>query len=1070
MMFLNAEEQQVFYLIKNHADYAKYFFSKVKSKKWFDPLYTDGFFSPEKIPFDENGNTLFWDELGFLERISELTHENRKFGIELVAIVNSMILFSLKKRKINNYHIWWHCIKILNNLPTDLIKEQVTSDRFREWLSVWLDHTGASDMIADNIGEILLPKFLADEYGPDFNHVREILDALTQLKAVDDQFGLVKRKHAELARDSYWLRTSFHKYAEEIGRKCSNDRVFRLADRLKIALEFEHREASVVVDSADSTFRIMTGRFTQSEGDRGIPHFEARTFFCRIQQYAPDQLKGIDRGKDIFKFHELEPAILIGEFPPFHANDKKGFVSGLLESLPPQIDFKGVEGFEEKIESLFNGLHTDYSHIHFKSIAHSRNDPELEKGAVDVLITMVRDILRSRCETDKGDGAKIVKAFLGAGYPFPIFRRLALLCMDRHWNEYGEMLEIFFDLTPDVLEEPRYEVELYDILQNHYQSFSEQVKDFVRQAIDRVPEYYQKEGADGIAYWKRKWLSPLRDNPDFRDQYNEVKLPDGKPYHPDREVSRDGFFGHKSPLSKEAILEMPVFELVKVLVEFKDVDGFRNVVESKPDRDGLADELLASGRENPKRFTDELLTFLNTGYFFIHQILRGILEAWKSGRDLDWEKVFCFAIAYLENGKEAIEKEKSQSQAEDKYSWGVRDIVDLIEAGCRDDKHAFDQIHFRQVESIFDSLDPLLTLGEFPELKDDAMIHALNTTLGRTVMAYVTFSLRVARVKKDKEDKEARWGNNKFERFFRKGGEALIWFGHYLPQMSYLDENYVTEKIGLFAKNDASDCNWQMFMAGYLSNGRLFRDVYQLMRANYSKALEYKEFSDDTEKRLVEHVCIGYLHYDDSLAERNSDGSASLVNKMLLNAGVLEKPDRWMMAVRFFLTYGKDQAKSDEFKLIRERILDFWAWIFREQEIVKANTAGKHGPFLGEIAEFVCFLDKIDEERERWLTLSAPYVESHRHGAYFIESLARFDDKESVQRIGRTFLKVLENSTPIYNEEDIQLIVKRLYDCGEKGNANEICDMYGWRGIHVLRQIWNEHNPGSVSSGSSGEN
>jgi len=44
MNILNAEEQQVLYLIKTEADQANYFFTQAKSLKWFYPLKDHGYF------------------------------------------------------------------------------------------------------------------------------------------------------------------------------------------------------------------------------------------------------------------------------------------------------------------------------------------------------------------------------------------------------------------------------------------------------------------------------------------------------------------------------------------------------------------------------------------------------------------------------------------------------------------------------------------------------------------------------------------------------------------------------------------------------------------------------------------------------------------------------------------------------------------------------------------------------------------------------------------------------------------------------------------------------------------
>jgi len=43
-----------------------------------------------------------------------------EYGKELLEILGNLVEFSEKERRINNYHIWWYCTKILNNIPVEI--------------------------------------------------------------------------------------------------------------------------------------------------------------------------------------------------------------------------------------------------------------------------------------------------------------------------------------------------------------------------------------------------------------------------------------------------------------------------------------------------------------------------------------------------------------------------------------------------------------------------------------------------------------------------------------------------------------------------------------------------------------------------------------------------------------------------------------------------------------------------------------------------------------------------------------------------------------------------------------
>ena len=118
----------------------------------------------------------------------------------------------------------------------------------------------------------------------------------------------------------------------------------------------------------------------------------------------------------------------------------------------------------------------------------------------------------------------------------------------------------------------------------------------------------------------------------------------------------------------------------------------------------------------------------------------------------------------------------------------------------------------------------------------------------------------------------------------------------------------------------------------------------------------------------------------------------------------------------------------------------------------------EYNSFLGKIAELTILLDKIDEEKEGWLLQSAPHIDCFHNAAFFIEYLAKFKDPESIKRIGKIYKKVLEDTTPTYSQEDIELIICRIYEKGNYNDAEAICNTYGRRGIHFLKPVWAKYH------------
>ena len=1066
LMTLNSKELKLLERINEDSSYSNWFFRQAKHKKWFFPLKDKKYFVPTEIPRDIDGHALFWTVLDYLERLSEQTKDHVEYAKELIEIIDNLVKFSSTQKKIDNYHIWWYCVKITNNLPAEEIKKSLSFDQLKSWIQIWTDHSMGVDLTISDIGEKLLPKFLKDDYGPAFEYANIIIDVITQIKSGGNVRGINKREDARMAWDAYWINQAFNKHGDEIGRKCSPDVLAGIANQLRLALQFKQKNYYANIEiSENDVYRIWVGRIEGKDGDLG---FKENSYSCVISKYTEDQLIKTDRKTDFWALHKEEPSDTLKSFE-FVASNKKEMIDRINGNLPEGVDWGKDEKFNKKVVGIYEGLFSDYSHIWCRALANGVSDHA--SGAEEVLTTIFKKVLLSKCENNIAEAKRILELFLGPKYDFPIFKRFLLLCVDTYWKDCHYLLEKLFDLMPNILEESDLEVELYDVFLHHNSKFNDEMKGKIKTFINNVPEYYLKEGEKLTYYWKFKWLSPLKDNQDFISLYEESKdkagPKDGKDYMPERSTFKGGFVTHKAPLPKEKLLKMPVAEIIKYLNEFKGADFWHGTFEGEPDKEGLADVLQSAVKDEPVKFIDALKQFIDTDYFYLYRIIRGIKDAWNEGKNIEWEKYFDFCIAYLSRGKNVIIKEALSAQGEDsgkgRYLWIIEAIADLIADGSKDDKRAFDAKYFDQAEKVFDLIIPFLKGEAQPDTQRDALTYALNTTLGRTVMNYLSFSLRVARAT---QKKQSNWGNERFERFLPIGIDGYIWMGSYLPQINYLDTGYTKAKIDYFSKKDVSDFQWQMFMEGYLTGARVHEDLYVLMRENYRKGISCNVFDDRVDRRLVEHICVGYLNLGESLSEKNDNGAESLFWKVLIEAGNLGKPDRWMEIAGFFWSItGRTKRKKDAEKEPKEedlpkehknKILEFWRWTFNSPDIVKENLKDEYEDFLGRMAELTIILDKIEDEEEKWLLLSAPHVDRQHRSTFFIEYLAQYDDDESVPRIGRIFKKILENTTPTFRQEDVELIVRRIFTKGDAKDADFICSTYGRRGVHFLKPVWEE--------------
>ena len=294
---LGIKEKNVLELIGRDISYSNYFFSKVDDIKWFFPLKAMSFFSPEKIHKSEKGDFLFWNILDYLERISKKKENQAQFGKELIEIIDNIVQFSLNKNRINNHHIWWMCIKILNNIPFNIINENINVDKIRSWFEVFTEHCPGSNFLIQDIGEKLLPKFLEDgaKINEKYEYAETIVDFLTELKRGKDKIGIRKKRVAVFRWDSYWIDKSLLKHSKLIGHKCSETLILNLLKKLKNAIEFKCSEHKTNFEIDDEIFNISVSRIPVDNDNPEEICFINNEYQCLFSKFSKEQLKEKDK-------------------------------------------------------------------------------------------------------------------------------------------------------------------------------------------------------------------------------------------------------------------------------------------------------------------------------------------------------------------------------------------------------------------------------------------------------------------------------------------------------------------------------------------------------------------------------------------------------------------------------------------------------------------------------------------------------------------------------------------------------------------------------------------------------
>lgn len=1034
-MVLNPKEEAVLDLIQKDKLYENYFFNKVEKLKWFNALKEKGYFLPEKAPgpqaSDQEGFFIIpqWNVLTYLEKISQQVKEpgNEKYIDELLAIIKDVSKYA-KDNNIDNYKIWWYFVKILINIPPKKISIEII-----DFIEFWLDSKFDTFLIGADILNKLLPKFLENiSTEEDIKKTEKIIEYVTAVKPTADKRSAYKTKI-----DPHWLFEAFKKYAKPIGEKCSKNVIYKLAENIEPLLKIKESKIPFTIEG--NTY-LLTLRENETN-------------------YLITLLKIVDKTEmDVAGEILLEQEIKgnkICDYSIEKSCDKRLFISELHKSFIEvmEIHQNKHDILKKNIKNLFMQYHSSGTYYSFYEEQDFYN-----KEPINVLTHILKSILINKAKTDVDETKEIIANFLKKNYLF--YPKMALYIIGLDIEQYGDLFwDALNDDTEDMLLDDIYFADELRHLLSNLKELKDEQKELLKQKIDRISEI-EEEDEVYKASLKQKWYEALSFDSEFKMLYEKMKeitkrdVQLGPAIGP---VITEWVGPDTSPLTKEEILRKNNSELARFLTDFKETDHWRG-----PTVLGLAETLRQTIMDRPEKFVDNLMPFLKTAYLYMYYIFWGLRDAWSNKKDFGWQKLFNFIKKYLEQEefwKDELPRISERGWNPD-HETVIGEISHLIKEGIKDDTQAFPETLFREAKEILWMIFDKLAIPEKEGDYRDYVTHALNSTWGKAIEAFILFTLRIVRMNEKKgEKKEVKWDEeyrNRYETLLDKGIiEAFTWFGFYLPQLHYVDKEWAKQKITDLDKRKG-DKVWEAFMNGYLWGGKVYEGIYELMRPHYEYGIDYDFKESHDGERLIQHISIGYLKGqesldppDDSLFRRVLDGWNHKQIKEIINF--------------FWMKRDHVTQETDDAKQTREKIIEFWRWMFTNYKDKTEEQLDKNDKLLlSDLSKLTTFLPETNHENFQWLMQVAPYVKEDFNSPFFIEYLDKLKDKgdraKAAGHIGEIFLKMLDHFTPDYDMAHIQSIIEFLYEAGEKDKADRICNIYGSRGYEFLRGLYDKYN------------
>lgn len=1036
-------------------EYKRYFFSKLENVIWLKYLKLYSFFKSNPRPIeikDSPGHYSIprWYVLDYLEKISELLKDNNVDLInELLNIICTVTnLKDEKGQHIDNYLTWWYFIKVLLNIPNNKIPLDIV-----ELISIWLDSRFDNTLSGSDIATKMLPKFLNSDDPEDWKKAEKIVDIITSIKWIplseERAVLLGKEYEPKTTLDTYWLLKSFKLNARKIGERCSENIIFTIADRLKEIFRKEYKELGMDIDFKENNYRI------------NVKHLNEFEYKVAIELVNKKNLNKKNQKDKFSKSLDVE-IIKLFDFDLRNCKSDESFIEKIKKELLQNKNFTDLkEEFDEKLKLLYNQTFSDYSDIWLRTISSGKD--EIITEVKEALTLILRDIILSKIKEDKEDGIIIFTKFLGEEYKYPIFKRLVIFAIGNEWESYKNLLWGILEKEADLIFDDYYFFpEIYELLENNVKKFTKDEKDKIKVIIEKGPQLYlPKKGQDKyIAGWKQEWYSAVKKDTYFKALYDEQK----EITREEKEISFKkptvtSVGPGLSPLSKEEILEMQNEELADYINFFKSKDRWKG-----PTTRGLANALRDTVREKPEKFIDDPNHFLNVGYLYIDHIFWGIQDAWNNKKKINWGKLFEFIKKYIDrdsfwNDEYIVEGDNIPVT----HSWVTGIIGKLIQDGTKDDAWAFSEDYFDIAIKI------LFLILDREKIKEEEKIsnfvnHALNSYFGKVITALIYLALRIARVQDKKGYKEEiKWDSKIKEKYDKALQDEIIesytLLGRYMPNLFYLDKNWVKEKIDSISLSE-NNYIWESFMDGHLSNRRVYENLYKLMKPNYEIAIDHDFKEKHKMVRLIQYISVGYLHEYETL-----DSKDSLFYRIL---------DKWDYSqikevIKFFrmqkdyiveiVEEVKSEITSDIIKM-KKKIIKFWEWVYenkyKKTQIEEINNEDKE--ILSNLSMLIAFIDKINSENIDWIKLSASYANVDYKSPFLIEYLDKLKDKDNKGYVGEIFLKMLEYFTPEYDMTHVKSIVEYLYKNNFKVRANKISNIYGSKGYEFLRDLYNKYN------------
>ncbi|WP_210546761.1 hypothetical protein [Rhodoferax sp. PAMC 29310] len=694
------------------------------------------------------------------------------------------------------------------------------------------------------------------------------------------------------------------------------------------------------------------------------------------------------------------------------------------------------------MEAIGAAKEDGYSYIWRSAIEDHEQDSH-EQSHRSVLVDAVRDAALGATEKTSEDAVACVEALLDS--KVPVLVRIGIYVCAENYGSVGQAFWKY--VRPEWFVEVNYWHEVFWLIKRAFSRFSLFERQKFLEMVDqaKLTREHEEDREDWVQEHQRDLLHPAVGLGDAAlDARYEVLVQRWGPVreHPDfHSYSTGGWVGERSPTTAETLVAASNEELEGLLKSFKPEsrtwDG--------PTYLGFAATISAAVRASEDGFSVHLQLFVDQLPAYQHGLLRGLKERWADDkRDIAWEKTVGLIESIVGNPVFADELIKEPTEGwEPSARWVVSDIADLLKSGANRERLMPIALFRRCLEVL---IQLLATLPSQRRVEvNDAVSHAINSSRGRALEAFIHVALAMRRQEVNHESKDESWARVVTVLEAELAGSAsgdnpdfAALAGMYCVNFHYLNAAWTEANIDrIFSVS--SESSWRCAVQGFSYQSYLHDWLYQRLMASghLKKMIVSAGLPGQVSKRAVEIVGLAYLK-----------GLETFENGGLL-CSLVESLDQTALPHLSWFFWTLRPRGEEDANTHGPKVLEFWR---RVEERIRLD--GKESPELqSSLSLLAVFIKDLDSQHVEVWAAAAPHAQRNHQGYILLQEMARLVGQYP-KEVARVFQAALTGFLPDYRREDAIRCVAGLAATGHVEEAENICNGYAERHSDLLKETY----------------